>query len=122
MSGPTPRAGVDAVTAPAIEELLDRLERLVAQLDELPGGAGDTARDLAETLYLVHRSAVGHLADGLGDEEVERVRSWHPAIAWLFDVYQADLDDIVAGKDPPSAAEPPPGTRVLPIVRAGSAR
>lgn len=103
-------------------ELLDRLDALIERLDALAGTAGDTARSLAETLYLVHRSAVGHLADALGEDEVERLSAQHPAISWLFEVYRVDLDALREdASDRPSTA-PPPGARVLPVVSAAPRR
>lgn len=99
-----------------IERVLDRLDTLVDQVDVLPGTAGDVARALAETLYLVHRSAVSHLADELGDE-VQTLRQTHPAIAWLFDVYLADLEKVTDGAATGDRAfDPPRGAKVLPVV------
>jgi hypothetical protein len=100
------------------EELLDRLDALVARVDQLPGEAGDTARGLAEALYVLHHSAVGHLAAALGEDGVDHCRRVHPAVAWLFDVYGEDLE-VAAGTGAGGAVAPPPGARVLPVVGGG---
>lgn len=70
-----------------LDDLLDRLGELAARIDELPEEARADVVALLDGLDTLHRSAVEHLAEALGDERVAALGAGHPAIGWLFDAY-----------------------------------
>jgi Fe-S cluster biogenesis protein NfuA len=84
------------VPAPELDELLDRLEALLARLSELDAPVRDEVFELLDGIDLLHRTALGHLGDALGGDAVERLRTAHPAIAWLFDAYAVGVDERAA--------------------------
>jgi hypothetical protein len=111
-------------TEPGIDDLLDHLDALVAEIDTLPDDVGGPARALTEVLYLIHRSAVGHLVEALGDDEVRRLMHAHPAVRWLFEVYQADLEGVPGGMPAGAGAATPPPSDAdpSPVASVGSPR
>jgi Fe-S cluster biogenesis protein NfuA len=86
------------VPAPAFDELLDRLELLLARLSELDAPVRDEVFELLDGIDLLHRTALGHLGEALGVEGVERLRSAHFAIDWLFDAYAVGVDELAAAE------------------------
>lgn len=87
----------------SLEELLDRLEQLIAHVDTLEEPARSQVYELLDGIDALHRMALGHLADAVGPDELDRARRAHPAIAWLLDAYGAGVDDVAAAE---AALEP----------------
>lgn len=74
------------------EELLERLETVVAELDELGGPERDRALALLDGIDAVHRLALGRLGSLLDEATLERLRA-EPAVAWLLDAYGVGVDE-----------------------------
>lgn len=79
----------------ALEELLDRVEALLAEVDEFPPAQRETVLALLDELDRLHRDALGHLAGALGDRLAD-VRGSHPALDWLFAAYAVGVDQRAA--------------------------
>lgn len=71
----------------SLEELLDRLEQLLLDVEQLEDPVRQQVFDLLDGIDTLHRIALNSLAAELGDDELERVRDGDPAVAWLFDAY-----------------------------------
>lgn len=80
----------------ALTSLLDRLEGLLADADDLDPASREIAFGLLDGVDEVHRMALRALAHHLDDEELTRLRTAHPAIAWLFDAYAVGVDERAA--------------------------
>jgi Fe-S cluster biogenesis protein NfuA len=76
-----------------LSSVLDRLEELLAQVEALDEQARLPVFELLDGIDVVHRLALGRLAEVLGPDELARVRSADPAIAWLLDAYGAGVDE-----------------------------
>lgn len=89
MSEPAePVSGPDGL--PDLEPLLDRLEELLAQAEAFEAPVRDTVFELLDGIDALHRLAVHHLADQLGD--LGRL-ALDPAVSWLFTAYGIGVDD-----------------------------
>lgn len=71
----------------SLEELLDRLERLLLDVEQLEEPVRQQVFDLLDGIDTLHRIALVTLASELGPDELQRVRDCDPAVAWLFDAY-----------------------------------
>jgi hypothetical protein len=103
----------------AFDELLDRLEELLSRMDELDEPTRGEVFELLDGFDAVHRMALEHLADRLGQNELSELRT-DPVLAWLLDAYGlGPQPDSGAQADRPSGpargAEPGPGATVLPL-------
>jgi Fe-S cluster biogenesis protein NfuA len=76
--------------------LLDRLEELLAHLEELEDPVRDVVFELLDGIDILHRSALGQLGEALGPSRVEELRTVHPAIGWLFEAYAVGIDEVAA--------------------------
>ena len=72
---------------PRLEEVLDRLEGLLAEVDRLDDEVRRPVLELLDGLDALHRTALERLPEALGAEGVERLRGADPALAWLLDAY-----------------------------------
>ena len=77
-------------------ELLDRLEMLIAELDELDEPLRARVIELLDGIDALHRLAVQRLAGELEEDVVARARAADPAIAWLLDLYGVGVDGRAA--------------------------
>lgn len=81
-----------------LDDLLDRLEHLLAAVEELDEPARQTVFDLLDGIDTIHRLALHRLASTVGTDEVRRLRSDEPAVAWLFDAYGIGVDEVTAAE------------------------
>lgn len=79
-------------TGSQLDALLDRLEQLLAELEDAEVGVRDRVFELLDGIDALHRLAITRLAATLG-EAVERLRARDPAVAWLFEAYGVGADD-----------------------------
>lgn len=86
------------MTSIDLQELIDRLESLAAEIDSFDPHVRDTVVELLDAIELLHRVAVSELGVALGDR-VDDLREEHPAIAWLFDAYDvAPLEEAASAE------------------------
>ncbi len=91
---------------PGLDELLTRLEHLLAQVDELDEHARDPVLELLDGIDALHRMALGRLPDALGPDGVARLREADPALTWLLDVYGVGHDERAAADRALDAVRP----------------
>lgn len=107
--------GIPAVSD-ALHELLDDMEKLLEEVEEMPDPDRERVFALLDGVDALHRLALTRLGEVLGEEDVERVRQAHPAIAWLLDAYGVGAEEPAAQTDTaPSLPQPPPGATPLPL-------
>lgn len=73
--------------------LLDRLEVLLAEVEDADDEIRDRVFELLDGVDAVHRLAIVRLADVLGDQ-LPPLRRGDVAIDWLFEAYGVGVDDI----------------------------
>ena len=78
---------------PQLDDLLDRMEELLAAVEEFDPRVRDQVFELLDGIDALHRHAITLLADSLGDE-LETVRAEHPATDWLFGAYGVGVDEL----------------------------
>lgn len=92
----TARPGRPAdVALAALEPLLDRLEQLLADVEELAEPVRESVFELLDGVDAVHRLAIGRLGDMLGDG-LPSLRRADSAVDWLFEAYGVGVDGIDA--------------------------
>lgn len=79
----------------ALGPLLDRLEDLLAEVEDLDEPVRERVFELLDGVDAVHRLAISRLADGLG-EDLPALRRSHVAVDWLFEAYGVGVDDVAA--------------------------
>ena len=77
------------------EDLADRLEQLLAELDELDEETRAKVYELLDGMDALHRSALARLEERLDEESLARLRE-DPALAWLLDAYGVGVDERAA--------------------------
>lgn len=75
--------------------LLDRLEKLLGDVEELDDNLRDRVFELLDGVDAVHRLAITRLADVLG-EDLQQLRRGDAAVDWLFEAYGVGVDDVGA--------------------------
>ncbi|MDP9401575.1 MAG: NifU family protein [Actinomycetota bacterium] len=83
---------------PTLDDLLTRLEHLLAQVEELDEQAREPVLELLDGLDALHRLALARLPAALGADGVARLRQADPALAWLLDAYGVALDERAAAE------------------------
>ncbi len=86
-----PPAPYDAVAA--LGPLLDRLEDLLAEVEDLDPPVRDRVFELLDGVDAVHRLAISRLAEVLG-EDLHPLRRCDVAVDWLFMAYGVGVDDV----------------------------
>jgi Fe-S cluster biogenesis protein NfuA len=86
----------DPAAGGSLPELLDRLEDLLAYVDELAPETRDRVFELLDGVDAVHRLGLTRLAAGLDEADLDRVRRADPAVDWLFAAYGVGVDDLEA--------------------------
>ncbi len=76
---------------PSLDEVLDRLETLLAEVGELDGPVRQQVFELLDGVDALHRMALTRLGDSLGPEALAGARE-DPAVAWLLDAYGVGVD------------------------------
>ncbi len=98
MGEPTPQTSLgepsNAALA-ALGPLLDRLEELLADIEDLDGPVRDRVFELLDGVDAVHRMAITRLADNLG-ARLLTLRRGDAAVDWLFEAYGVGVDDVGA--------------------------
>lgn len=74
------------------DDLLIRLEELLAELDRLPEPAHAYVFEFLEGLDTLHRAAVHALADDIDDAELARIAAARPPVSWLLMAYGVAVD------------------------------
>ncbi|CAN5253032.1 hypothetical protein BH20ACT24_BH20ACT24_21980 [soil metagenome] len=74
------------------EQLLARLEELLADLESLDPPLRDRVFELLDGVDEIHRVALHRLATLLGEERVNGLRQADPAVEWLLDAYRAGAE------------------------------
>ena len=97
-----------------LDALLDKLERLLEQLDALDEPERGQVFELLDGIDVLHRSALRELANRLGPDQIHELRRAHPAIAWLFDAYAVGIDELAEAN---RALEP-----ILPYIHSHGGR
>ncbi len=70
-----------------VDELLDRLEELAAEVDGLDEVTRRPLLELLEGVETLHRTALGRLADAVGMDVLQATARREPAVAWLVETY-----------------------------------
>ena len=81
---------------PTLNEVLDRLDELLAEVDRLDEAVREPVLELLDGIEALHRMALERLPAVLGDEEVERLRAADPALGWLLETYGLAADQRAA--------------------------
>lgn len=82
----------------ALGPLLDRLEELLATVENLDDEVRGQVFELLDGVDAVHRLAITRLAVELGPQ-LAQVRHTDPAVQWLFEAYGVGVDDEAAASD-----------------------
>ncbi|MEP6476439.1 MAG: NifU family protein [Actinomycetota bacterium] len=82
----------------SLDDLLQRLEDLVAEMEQLDEPLRDRVFELLDGIDTIHRLALDRLAEALGTERLEEIRAADPAIRWLLDAYGAGIDQRSAAE------------------------
>lgn len=90
------------VALAALGPLLDRLETLLAEIEEWDEPVRNRVFELLDGVDAVHRLAVTRLADVLG-ATLPELRFGDAAVDWLFEAYGVGVDDLDAAS---AALEP----------------
>jgi Fe-S cluster biogenesis protein NfuA len=79
-------------------ELLDRLETLIAELDELDEPVRARFVELLDGIDALHRLALQRLAQEIDEETLARARAADRTVAWLLDLYGVGVDERAAAE------------------------
>lgn len=102
MAEPALDASLEDPSLATLGPLLDRLELLLAEVEDLDEPVRDRVFELLDGVDAVHRLAITRLADGLG-EQLRPLRRQDVAVDWLFEAYGVGVDDVEAAS---AALEP----------------
>ena len=81
-----------------LDQLLQRLEQLIADIEQLDEPVRDRVLELLDGIDALHRMALGRVGDALGPDEIARLRAADPAVDWLFDTYAVGVDERAAAE------------------------
>ena len=87
------------------EELLNRLEELIAELEAIDDPARAQVFELLDGIDSLHRVALRRLAELLDEQTLERLRS-DPAVGWLLHAYGVGIDEHAAAEAALEAIRP----------------
>ncbi len=82
-----------------VEDLLDRLEQLLGEVEQFDPEVRDVVFTLLDGFDRLHRVALHRLAAEVGGSAVERARAADGAVAWLLHAYGVGVDDEVAAAE-----------------------
>lgn len=77
----------------SLDELLDHLERLLSEIERISEADRERVFALLDGIDALHRMALLEMAAQLSEDDLERLRQGHPAVAWLFDAYSVGVDE-----------------------------
>ncbi len=89
-----------------LDDLLQRLEQLLAALEDADPELSGIAYELLDGVDALHRFALRRLEHVLGAERVAALREEDPAVAWLFDAYAVGVDERAEVEAALAAARP----------------
>ncbi len=98
MAEPVPQTSRGDSIEPSLATLgplLDRLEELLADVEQLDPEVRDRVFELLDGVDAVHRLAITRLAAAVR-HDLTRLRSADAAIDWLFEAYGVGVDDVDA--------------------------
>lgn len=78
--------------------LLQRLEDLVAGIDELDEPVRSQVYELLDGIDTLHRRAVHALAGAVADQGLQQAREQHPEVDWLLHAYAVGTDERAAAE------------------------
>ena len=81
-----------------LEELLDRMEARLGEIEQLEESAQAIVFDLLDGVDALHRLALRHLADAVDAAQLERAREADPAVDWLLSAYGVGIDERAAAE------------------------
>ncbi len=82
-----------------IDGSLDRLEELLAEIEQFEPGVRDRVFELLDGIDAIHRFALDRLGEELGQEALAALRGSNDAIRWLFDAYGVGVDQHRAAEE-----------------------
>ncbi|MGH9182796.1 MAG: NifU family protein [Acidimicrobiales bacterium] len=77
----------------SFDDVLDRMEQLLAQVEDLDEEVRDQVFALLDGVDTIHRMALGRMGAQLGPAVVDQLHRADPAVAWLLDAYGVGADD-----------------------------
>ncbi|MGH3666362.1 MAG: NifU family protein [Egibacteraceae bacterium] len=80
---------------PSLDDVLDRLEALVAEVSELDEPVRQRVFELLDGIDALHRLALTRLGEALDEAALADARE-DPAVAWLLDAYAVGVDQQAA--------------------------
>lgn len=89
-----------------LTSLLDHLEGLLGDVHTLDPAAQEIVFGLLDGVDSLHRTALRALAANLDPKAISRLRTAHPAVAWLFDAYSVGVDERAAADEALQAVRP----------------
>ena len=81
-----------------LDQLLDELERLLTEAETLDEPVRARIYSMLDGVDALHRHALERLGAVLGEDEIERLRTRDPAVAWLFDAHGVGVDERAAAE------------------------
>lgn len=90
---PGPRAPLYPEDVTDLDDVLTRMEQLLAEVEELDEPAQARVFELLDGIDAVHRMALERLPAVLGEDGVAGLRGADPALAWLLDAYSVGVDE-----------------------------
>lgn len=81
-----------------LEDLLDRMEKRLEEIEQLDEPAQTIVFDLLDGVDALHRLALRHLAEGVDAAQLRRVRDADPAVEWLLSAYGVGVDQRAAAQ------------------------
>jgi Fe-S cluster biogenesis protein NfuA len=88
-----------------LEDLADRLEELLGDLDALEAPLRAKIFELLDGIDTLHRSALRRLGEALDEATLQQLRQ-DPGIAWLFDAYGVGVHEQAAAETALDAIRP----------------
>lgn len=79
------------------DNVLSRLEDLLHEVEQLDEPVRERVFELLDGIDLLHRTALGRMAEHLASETLQALRE-DPAISWMLDAYGVGVDELAAAE------------------------
>lgn len=79
------------------DNVLSRLEDLLHEVEQLDEPVRERVFELLDGIDLLHRTALGRMAEHLAPETLRALRE-DPAISWMLDAYGVGVDELAAAE------------------------
>ena len=79
------------------DNLLNRLEELLHEVEQLDEPVRDRVFELLDGVDLLHRTALGRMAEHLSPETLHALRD-DPAVSWMLDAYGVGVNEKAAAE------------------------